>query len=138
MNAEHIKLVESTYYILKEELKILGLPLPKNKQAHKSDTFNLMRELDCRVIMRLHQTVKELIVTDLNFKENELAANKKWEIQHHFQFIDSVRGMFPEGKELYPMAGFQKQNHIQICVVNPNCILGYFRPIKYNNWYKRV
>jgi hypothetical protein len=30
--------------------------------------------------------------------------------QHHPQFIDSVRGLFPEGNELYPTAGFQKQN----------------------------
>ena len=31
LNAEHIKLVKSSYEILKDELKILGLPLPKNK-----------------------------------------------------------------------------------------------------------
>jgi len=110
LNAEHIKLVKSSYEILKDELKILGLPLPKNKKAHKHDKFNLIRELDCRVIMRLHQYVKELITADIAFDENELAANKKRAIQHHPQFIDSVRGMFPEEKELYPTAGFQKQN----------------------------
>jgi hypothetical protein len=88
--------------------------------------------------MRLHQYIKELIIADLAFDENESSANQKRAIQHHPQFIDSVRGMFPEGEELYPTARFQKQNHIQICVVNPNCILGYFRPMKYNNWYKRV
>jgi len=70
--------------------------------------------------MRLHQYVKELITADIAFNENESVANKKRAIQHHPQFIDSVRGMFPEEKELYPTAGFQKQNHIQIGVVNPN------------------
>ena len=41
---------------------------------------------------------------------------------------DSVRGVFWEGKPLYPNAGFAEKNHIQICVCNPNCIKGYFLP----------
>ena len=58
LNAEHIQLVEINYEILKNELKILALPLPKNRKAHKHDHFNLIRELDCRVIMRLHQYIR--------------------------------------------------------------------------------
>lgn len=50
---------------------------------------------------------------------------------------DSVRGVFWEGKPLYPNAGFAEKNHIQICVCNPNCIKGYFLPrgidVKYPN-----
>jgi hypothetical protein len=42
--------------------------------------------------------------------------------------FDSVRGVFWEGKPLYPNAGFAEKNHIQICVCNPNCIKGYFLP----------
>lgn len=42
----------------------------------------------------------------------------------------SVRGAFWEGGELYPGAGFDKKNHIQIAVREPAlCIKGYFRPI---------
>ena len=41
---------------------------------------------------------------------------------------DSVRGVFWEGKPLYPNAGFAEKNHIQICICNPNCIKGYFLP----------
>ncbi len=40
---------------------------------------------------------------------------------------DSVRGVFFEGTELYANAGFRTKNHIQICVRNPHCILGFFR-----------
>jgi hypothetical protein len=42
--------------------------------------------------------------------------------------FDSVRGVFVEGKELYPSAGFREKNHIQLCIRNPNCIKGYFHP----------
>lgn len=40
---------------------------------------------------------------------------------------DSVRGVFFEGNELYKNAGFREKNHIQISVINPNCIKGYFK-----------
>jgi len=42
--------------------------------------------------------------------------------------FDSVRGVFFEGDELYPGAGFKVKNHIQLCIRNPNCIKGYFLP----------
>ena len=44
--------------------------------------------------------------------------------------FDSVKGVFWEGVELYPDAGFREKNHIQICVRNPNCIKGFFLPRK--------
>jgi len=42
---------------------------------------------------------------------------------------DSVRGVFVEGNELYPTAGFRDKNHIQIAIKNPECIKGFFLPI---------
>ena len=33
-----------------------------------------------------------------------------------------------EGEEIYPTAGFFNKNHIQICIRNTDCILGYFLP----------
>jgi hypothetical protein len=33
-----------------------------------------------------------------------------------------------EGRKLYPNAGFRKHNHIQIAILNPNCIKGVFLP----------
>lgn len=40
----------------------------------------------------------------------------------------TVRGGFPEGKALYPGAGFTEQHHIQIAVRDLTCIRGYFLP----------
>ncbi|MDA8254060.1 MAG: hypothetical protein M0Z99_00200 [Betaproteobacteria bacterium] len=65
------------------------------------------RELDCQVIQALH----------LYRQEKGLAP------------YDSVRAPFPEDEPLYEGAGFRKRNHIQIAVINPECIRGYFRPI---------
>ena len=43
-------------------------------------------------------------------------------------YFDSVRAAFIEGEPLYPGSMFRKQNHIQIVVINPNCIKGIFLP----------
>lgn len=45
-----------------------------------------------------------------------------------FSEYDSVRGVFLEGKRLYPGAGFSEKDHIQLCIRNPNCIKGFFLP----------
>src|SRR5690606_4350330 len=52
--------------------------------------------------------------------------------------FDSVRGVFWEGAELYPNAGFREKDHIQLCIRNPNCIKGYFYPIKINTDYYQL
>ena len=75
----------------------------KRPLAKNSKKFNY---LDCAVINTLC----------------ELAAEK----------YDTVRGVFWEGEELYPSALFKEKNHIQICVRNPKCILGYFNPFTEN------
>ena len=43
--------------------------------------------------------------------------------------FDTVRAAFIEGEPLYPNAGFNDRNHIQLCVVNPACTQGHFRPL---------
>ena len=43
--------------------------------------------------------------------------------------IDSIRGAFLEGEELYNGAGFLTETHIQICIRNRECIKGYFLPL---------
>ena len=48
--------------------------------------------------------------------------------KEHGEYFDTVRAAFLEGGELYPNAGFRMQNHIQISVLNPNCIKGVFLP----------
>ena len=68
----------------------------------------MKRNLDCAVIEILHSTNKTLDKTSYN----------------------SVRGVFFEGNELYPGAGFKEKNHIQICVRDTKCIKGYFKPLE--------
>ena len=65
----------------------------------------LRRNLDCAVIRRLHSILEA----------EGLPA------------VDSVRGVFTEGKPIYPGAGFDEKTHIQIVVRNQNCIKGVFR-----------
>lgn len=76
---------------------------PKNLLGNPD---NLWRQLDCAVI-NLHHKFRE---------DNGLLP------------YDSVRGVFVEGNELYPTAGFRDKNHIQLSIINPNCIKGFFLP----------
>lgn len=134
LDSEHVAQVKATYKILKAEVDELGEILPEN--TGHVDGVALKRELDCKVIQRLQQLNNEYIAEEL--KLCSTTGNDKRKIQNHSQFIDSMRGMFPEGKELYKDAGFREKNHIQLCIVNPNCIMGYFEPNQYNPWYKKL
>ncbi len=102
LEGKSLLLLKSAYELLGELADLSGKPLPVNKLVKGQP---LLRDLDCAVIETLHRYRKA----------------------SGFEAFDSVRGMFAEGKELYPGAGFQEQSHIQICVCNPNCIKGYFR-----------
>lgn len=90
--------------------RVTETEMPQNKPINGSNDI-LLRNLDCAVIMTAH-------------KLNEVSDEKAF---------DSVRGVFGEGAELYPNAGFREKNHIQICVCNPNCIKGYFLPREAND-----
>ena len=43
--------------------------------------------------------------------------------------FDSVRGFFNEGQPVYPTAGLRSLDHVQVCLRNPRCIMGFFRPV---------
>ena len=86
--------------------------LPENRPIGQQGDL-LLRNLDCAVIEVAH--AYNTMTSKLPF--------------------DSVRAVFTEGGELYPNAGFKEKSHIQICVRNPNCIKGYFRPITQNKKY---
>ncbi|MCP5054815.1 MAG: hypothetical protein GY940_47055, partial [bacterium] len=101
LDSIYLKELKTTYQIMKSP----GFPLPTNEYLEDSGYF-LKRNLDCAVIEALHSFKK---------KGKEKA-------------FDSVKGVFVEGDELYPMAGFREKNHIQLCIRNPNCIKGYFHP----------
>ena len=111
-DSSYLQELKNAYDVLKETCHNLDKELPKNKPIGNSDEL-LLRRLDCSVV----QTALEL--------------NKKANVHPY----DSVKGVFWEGQELYPNAGFREKNHIQICVCNPNCIKGYFLPREINQDY---
>lgn len=47
--------------------------------------------------------------------------------QKRLSHYQSVRAAFVEGPPVYPTAGFRRKTHIQIAVLDPQCIKGYFR-----------
>jgi hypothetical protein len=88
---------------------MLGDPIPVNRSPKGNpDEDRIFRLLDNAVIKHLHAMK---------------AAQKRP--------YDTVRGMFTEGPEVYPGAGFKERSHIQIAVRNKDCILGYFWPRPY-------
>jgi len=110
MESESIKVVKEAHKTLSDIAKDLSIPLPINKNVEGSNDF-LLRHLDCLVVEFLH-TLRE--------KDEK------------FQSYSSARGLFKEGSPAYTGAAFYDKTHIQICVRNPNCIKGYFRPLTKN------
>ena len=114
LDSEYLKILKLGYKTLVEMHKDLNWELPRNAPLRTGNDL-LLRRLDCAVIEMIHQT---------NIDEEQ-------------SDFDSVRGVFFEGKELYPNAGFKEKNHIQIAVRNPNCIKGYFIPREKDKKYPK-
>ncbi len=110
MDSEFLKELQEAYNTLKEAIDISNKEMPQNEG---STPDKLLRKLDCAVI----ETACQINID---------AGLPKY---------DSVRGVFWEGKELYPGAFFREKNHIQICVRNPNCIKGFFLPREIDDNY---
>lgn len=100
LEQENLRKLKEHYERLKAGFA--GIELPKN--AGGNDLYK--RELDC------------FLINSLVAKQREEFPDKAY---------DSVRGVFFEGHELYPSAGFREKDHIQIAVINPNCIKAFFR-----------
>lgn len=107
LDAQSIEHVKKAYEKLLAATKLAGAELPQNTGGEDRRA----RYLDCAVINYLHQMIKQ----------GDAAV-------HGLSPFDSVRAMFPEGDELYPGAGFRKQNHVQVCIRNADCIKGLFIP----------
>lgn len=115
LDSEYLNLLKIGYDSIKKSEAEYGLTLPKNIPLKENGDL-LIRYLDCAVIESIHQ-----------FNEDKKLKE-----------FDSVRGVFFEGNELYPNAGFKKDNHIQIALRNPNCIKGYFAPRELDPSYHRI
>lgn len=107
LDQKYLDLVKYTHDILEGIFKKRGLKLPENTGFGEKDFDFRKRELDCAVIRATH-----IMANQLDDK------------------FDTVRAVFPEGKSLYPNSGFKAKNHIQIAVLNPDCIKGIFLPRK--------
>lgn len=101
VETEYLELVGKAHSRLTELFNNLGDRPPVNS----GKDFGA-RKLDCAVFQALHA-----------FREEDR--------QHAF---DTVRAFFTEGQPIYPTSGIRQLDHIQICVRNPDCIVGYFLP----------
>jgi hypothetical protein len=96
-----VQIVKSAYEDFAHYVKAADEPLPTNRLGKD----RLLRALDCAVLNHLHKVREKL----------------------DQQPFDSVKGIFLEGDEIYPNAGFYDKTHIQICVRSPSSIKGIFR-----------
>lgn len=110
LDSQSVKILKIGYSQLKRDYEVVKTELPRNKSPRKGDGDLLLRHLDCAVIEAVHWL-------------REIAMERAF---------DSVRGMFSEGDPVYPNAGINEKDHIQICVRNPNCIKGFFLPREKN------
>ena len=109
---ENLELVRGAFRALKAELKASGLAMPENKSVNgKPDRDRVLRYLDCAVIKHLHTAIEPI-------PEPERLVRP----------FDTVRGMFTEGKRLYPGCGYREKTHVQIAVRTSTCIKGVFFP----------
>jgi hypothetical protein len=96
-----IQAVASTHPDFLDYCAKAGVPVPVNEGG--SDF--LFRKLDCAVINHLH-------------KIRDAAGLLPFE---------TVKGVFIEGRRIYPESGLFEETHIQLCVRDPDCIKGVFR-----------
>lgn len=93
-----LQILSTAYHGLKKVVEEAGKKMPENKKDN--------RALDCAVIQYIHQSIKE---------QGEMP-------------FDTIRCAFPEGEEAYPGSAITSRLHIQLCILNPDCIKGYFLP----------
>lgn len=88
-----------------------GSPTPKNLDSATDPSGDkILRRLDCAVMNYLFEILETAEESDPKS-----------------QPYQTVRALFPEGNRLYTDAGFWEKTHIQICVREPEQILGVFR-----------
>ncbi len=116
MNRKSISVLQDGYEWLKASYELDGKEMPVNQNISGNNDL-LLRDLDCAVIQKIH----------------EVTSNK--ELGLSLAPYDSVRGLFLEGSEAYEGSGFKTKTHVQLCIINPNCIKGYFLPRELDKKY---
>jgi hypothetical protein len=101
-----IQAVDAAYKDFAAKMENLGESLPENKDLKDREPGNLaLRFLDRAVITHLHESLKKAGIRD----------------------YDTLRALFPEGRELYTGAGFWERTHVQLAVRTQESIHGVFR-----------
>lgn len=94
-----------TVSVAHEELIELFKAADDDRKLPQNHPDLLRRFLDCAVINHLHNIRDDAGETP----------------------FDSVRGVFVEGDPIYPTSGFHHKTHIQLAILNPECIKAVFR-----------
>jgi hypothetical protein len=104
---KYVPLIQTSYRMLKNQIDATGETMSVNSDARgDKNADKLVRKLDCAVINYVHETAKKAALPA----------------------FDTVRGLFPEGNEIYEGARFHERTHTQIAVRNDACIKGFFLP----------
>ncbi len=93
--------MRAAFDLLRLQTHSAGAVLPSNSGGPDL----LFRRLDCAVVQKLHSIRQEL----------------------GMQRVDTVRGIFVEGAEIYAGSGFRDKTHVQLCFCNPRVIRGVLR-----------
>jgi hypothetical protein len=96
---DSIESLRLAYEALLEAFNLTGQNPPVNGPEH------WRRRLDCAVFRTLHQVLESAGA----------------------QQIDTVRGVFTEGCPIYAGSALLEKTHVQIAVLNPECIKAVFR-----------
>jgi hypothetical protein len=96
---DSIESLRDAHSSLLSAIHSMGGPVPVNGPE------SWRRRLDCAVIQYLHQILRG----------------------SGAEPVDSVRGIFTEGIPIYPGSSFLEKTHVQISVVNLDCIKAVFR-----------
>jgi hypothetical protein len=150
LDQRYLDFLFMAYRELKFALEEQGKELPVNASFSANDFDFKKRELDCAVIRYAIELAKTngYVAEDNSFylSNEEFLEGLNENKEDYERFIrymgtvgvstkppvigsfDSVRSAFWEGEELYPNAGFKTHNHIQLSIINPNCIKGIFLP----------
>lgn len=108
VSREDVEILKAAYASFADLQKKADLPMPKNRNPKGSkDKDRVLRYLDCAVFRHLHQIV----------------ANNP-----DIEPFDTIRGMFVEGGKAYSGSGIYRKSHVQVAVLNPECIKGVFFP----------
>ncbi len=109
LESKYLSLLRPAYQRLKRLSEKADFAMPVNRDA-AGNSDKIVRRLDCAVIKMIHEDIEESGCLP----------------------FDSVRGVFWEGSSPYEGEMFKEQNHIQLSIMNSNCIKGYFRPRQLN------